>query len=143
MAKLPDEIEQQLRGMTSDEWDALTARLRAPDDAEAFRESASRFISGDRLDAVCAITTPSLYLGEDGSIDAAKVERQLRALFDDLPRAQSQARWQNFGQSAAPPPEPAPGDLGNAEARKRFHGAQVPTDSAGSREAAKRFGGQS
>ncbi|WP_139334570.1 hypothetical protein [Mycobacterium colombiense] len=141
MVELPDEVEQQLASMSDADWDVLVAKVRAPDQAEAFRDTASKWISGDRLDAVCAITTTSLYLDDDGNIDAGKVERQLRALFDDIPAAPAGPRWQNHGQFAPEPPTPWPGDNGNAEAQRRFHGAKPPTGSTGGLTAAqKRFG---
>lgn len=142
MVELPDDIEQQLASMSDAEWDVLVAKVRAPDQAEAFRNTAAQWISGDRLDAVCAITTTSLYLDDDGNIDADKVERQLRALFDDLPpAAPAGPRWQNHSQFTPQPPPVWPGDSANAEAQKRFHGIKPPTGSSGGRAAAeKRFG---
>lgn len=140
MVELPDDIEQQLASMSDAEWDVLVAKVRAPDQAEAFRDTASKWISGDRLNAVCALINASQYVGEDGAISEAKVEQTLRMLFD-IPRQGPQ--WQNFGQGSAELPTPGPGERGTAEAQKRFGRPQPVTTgkgSGGAAEAAKRFG---
>jgi hypothetical protein len=142
MPEIPPDVEQALADMGPAEWDVLVSKVRAPDDAAAFRDTASKWISGDRLNAVCEIINTSLYLDSEGNIDAAKVERQLRAMFDDIPPASPAGpRWQNQGQFTPAPPMPGPGDRGRAEVQKRFHGLQPPTGSSGGlSEAQKRFG---
>lgn len=150
MPELPDEIEQQLASMSDADWDILTAKLRAPDRAEAFRDTASKWISGDRLDAVCSITNASLYVDAEGNIDAAKVEKQLRALFgDDIAPAGPQ--WQNHGQGTSVDTGQNGsivhdnayrdrGRAGSAEAGRRFGKPDHPTgNNAGAREAQRRF----
>jgi len=52
---LPPDIERQLADMSESDCDILVSRLRAPDTAEAFREAASKYIDGDRLEAVCRV----------------------------------------------------------------------------------------
>jgi hypothetical protein len=140
MTELPPELEQQLADMSTQDWDAFVAKVRSPDNAAAFRDAASQWISGDRLDAICSIINTSLYVDGDGNIDAAKVERQLRAMFDDIPAPT--APHQDFGQHSPPPPQPGPGDGGRAAAAQRFNGKQAPTPMRGRNglaEAQRRF----
>lgn len=89
--------------MSDAEWDALTARLRSPDAAESLRDAASQHISGERLDAFCALAHPSAYVDEAGTVNHDKLAGHLRALFNGVP-----------------PAAPAPGEGGRAAAEKRF-----------------------
>jgi len=59
--------------MTAADWDVLVARLRAPDQADAFRTAAAKFVDGDRLEAVCAVANLSACVADDGEIDEARV----------------------------------------------------------------------
>jgi hypothetical protein len=136
MSDLPAEFEQQLASMTDGEFSALTAKVRAPDTAEAFREAASKFIDGARLETICKVANLAAFTNEHGEIDEAKVGERLRAVFG-LP---APPRWANHGQFTQTPHEPAPGDRGNAEVRKRFGDGGPLRASAGAAEAAKRFG---
>jgi hypothetical protein len=136
MPELSPEFEQQLAAMTDGEFSALTAKVRAPDTAEAFREAASKIVDGDRLETITKIANLAAFTNEHGEIDAAKVGERLRAVFG-LPAT---PRWANQGQYTQQPHEPAPGDRGNAEVRKRFGDGGPVRASAGAAEAAKRFG---
>ncbi|MDT5348325.1 MAG: hypothetical protein QOH91_1612 [Mycobacterium sp.] len=112
MVDVPAEVEQQISSMTEGEWAAFTARVRAPDTAEALRAAVSKHVSGDRLDAVMRIVDPTAFVGDDGSIDEAKVGQQLGTL---------------FGAGASGPPRPGDphaGGAGKAEAARRFGGKQ-------------------
>jgi hypothetical protein len=40
MPEIPPELEQQFASMSDADWQASTARVRAPDNAEAFRDVA-------------------------------------------------------------------------------------------------------
>ena len=143
MPDLPPEAEAQLAALGASGWDALEARYRRPDAGEALRTAASEHLSGDRLDAFCAIAKVSNYVDKTGEVDQDKLSADLRILFD-LPPAPAGPRWQNFGQHQPPPPMPGPGDAGRWEARKRFGGnGAAPVagrGSAGAAEAQKRFG---
>jgi hypothetical protein len=136
MSDLPAEVEQQLSNMSEADWAVFTAKVRAPDASEAFREAASKFINGDRLEAVCAVANIAAFVGDDGQIDPGKVEHGMRGMFD-LP---TKPRWANHGQYTQQPHEPAPGDRGNAEVRKRFGDGGPVRPSAGAAEAQRRFG---
>jgi hypothetical protein len=138
MAEIPLEVEQRLAAMDEGEWAAFTARVRAPDTSESFREAASKYVDGDQLEAVCAVANIAAFLDDDGQIDQAKVEQKMRAVFG-LPVT---PQWANQGQNTPPPPQPGPGERGNAEARKRFHGDGPLAPTRGNRgyqEAQRRF----
>lgn len=138
---MPDDVERQLREMSDTEWDALTARLRAPDAGEALRSVASKYISGERLEAICALMPASVFVNEAGEVDEARVAGLLRGMFPDIPPAQAGPRWQDHGQHSPEPPSPGLGDRGRAAAEKRFHGVQPATGSSGALAAVeKRFG---
>jgi hypothetical protein len=116
MVDVPAEVEQQLASMSEGEWAAFTARLRAPDAAEALRAAVSKHVSGDRLDAVMRIVDPTAFVGDDGSIDEAKVGQQLGTLFG--------AGVPNGTPGASGAPRPHAGAAGKAEAARRFGGKQ-------------------
>jgi hypothetical protein len=129
MTEVPPDVEQHLAAMTPEEWDVFTAKVRPPDHSEAFREVASKWISGDRLNAVTGFVRHSEFLNDDGDMDPGKVEQVLRGLFDDIPRRGP--AHQNFGQytpgdsqsgAVVLPTDPHAGQRGAAEAQKRFEG---------------------
>jgi hypothetical protein len=143
MAGISPDIEAALAGLSDGEFAALTAKVRAPDTAEALRTAVSQHVSGDRLDAVMRVVNPSAFVGDDGKIDEAKVGQQLGTL---------------FGPGASGPPQPSAGAAGKAEAAKRFGGKQpepppapvagvhagrpVQVPGAVHAEIARRFGGK-
>jgi hypothetical protein len=138
MTDLPAEVEQQIANLSEAEWQAFTARVRAPDGAAKFREAASKVIDGDRLEAVCRVANLSAFVNDKGEIDEAQVESSLRNVFG-IP---APAAHQNFGQFSEPPTMPGPGDSGRAEARKRFGGGTPAAPSRGNggyHEAQRRF----
>lgn len=143
--ELDPEVEQHLAGLSDCEWSALSARLRAPDTAEEFRSAAAKHVSDDQLDSLVNTVNLAAFVGADGRIDEAKVERSLAALFG---QGGGQRDW---GQHSAPAsPGRRPGDAGRAEAQRRFGTpyesdpaavAAIPRPSAaGAAEAARRFG---
>ncbi len=140
MTDLPAEFEQQIANLSEAEWQAFTARVRAPDGAANFREAASKVIDGDRLEAVCRAANLSAFVNDKGEIDDAKVESSLRSVFGIL----AGPRWQDHGQFSQAPNMPGPGDRGRAEARKRFGNNGAPSSSgrgsAGAAEAERRCG---
>jgi hypothetical protein len=128
--------------MTAGDFAALTARVRAPESAEALRNAAAKSISGDRLEAFMGVAAVSNFVNDKGEVDETRVQRTLSTLFD-LPL---QPQWQNHGQYTEAPPEPPPGDRGAAEARKRFGSKDTQPapmrGRAGAAEAERRFGGR-
>jgi hypothetical protein len=90
---------------------------------------ASNVVSGDKLNAFLDLVSPpkpeggfhppTAVLGADGQVDETKVMGYLTAMYGDAPAPQGQ-RWQNAGQFAPPPPGAQPGSAGSAEAAKRF-----------------------
>lgn len=81
MADVPPDVESQLANMTPQEWDAFVAQVRAPDHAEAFRAAASGIVGDEQLDIVMQFANPAGFVSADGEIDAARVQRTMRALF--------------------------------------------------------------
>jgi hypothetical protein len=120
MPEIPPELEQLAASMSDDDWQVFTAKVRAPDNAEAFRAAASKVIDGDRLEAICRVASIGQYVGDDGQIDEAKVINSMRAVFG-IPAG---PQWQDFGQHTESPDMGGPGDRGRAEAQKRFDGNQ-------------------
>lgn len=119
MPEIPPDIETQLAGMTDGEWSAFTARVRAPDTAEAFRTAAAKHVSGQQLDSLCSVVDVSKFTGADGQVDAQRVSQFLTAALGGPPAPGAPAR--RFGQTSAPDPNgPKPGDTGRAAAAKRF-----------------------
>lgn len=137
MTDLPEDIERQLASLADKDWDVLVAKLRAPDRAEAFRAAASKYVDGDRLDAVCRCANLAGFVNEAGEIDEAIVGQRLTAMFGPP----AGPRLQNFGQFTSPPNMGGPGDAGRAEATRRFDrdAGQQPANTAGAREAQRRF----
>jgi hypothetical protein len=142
MPEIPPEIEQALADMSHADFDILVAKVRAPDAAEALRDAASQHLSGERLEAFCALAHATAYVDETGTVNGDKLTSHLRGLFPDLPPAPPAGpRWSNNGQHTPPPPMPGPGDSGRAAAQKRFQGIQPARDGNPGRAAAeKRFG---
>jgi hypothetical protein len=103
MAEISPDAEAQLSAMTDGEFAALTAKVRAPDTAEALRTAVSKHVSGDRLEAVMRVVNPAAFVDDSGRIDATKVQQHLSTLFGGQ------------GQPGA-----RPGDAGRAAAAKRF-----------------------
>lgn len=143
MPDVPTEVEQSLSNMDEGQWSAFVAKVRAPDAEEEFRAAVAKHVSGDRLEAVLKVANRSAFVGESGQIDEAKVASQIGALFSTT--APAGPSHQNFGQNTPAPPFPGPGEMGRAEAAKRFGDAQrdPATPSArgqsGRQEAARRF----
>jgi hypothetical protein len=123
VADIPEAFEQYLKSLSDDDWSALTGRVRSTGGpTDALKAAVAKHISDDRLNAVMAIVNPAAFLGDDGSIDEAKVGQQLGTLFG------------GGGQ----PTGARPGDAGRAAAAKRFgtppetpatSTARVPQDS--------------
>jgi hypothetical protein len=136
MVDVPAEVEQQISSMTEGEWAAFTARVRAPDTAEALRAAVSKHVSGDRLDAVMRIVDPTAFVGDDGQVDESKVAQHLTAMFGPAPatplastgypraigaggRAEAEKRFGVKADAATPVPQ-SKGSDGRAEAARRF-----------------------
>ena len=102
--------------MSDGEFAALTAKVRAPDVAESFRDIAKGVVPDDQLDSLMAVANPAAF-ATDGRIDEAKVRQHLGRLFG---AGQQPRQW---GQSTG---EPA-GQLRGANARaalERRHGVK-------------------
>lgn len=139
MVDLPADIEQQLANLTDGEWSALTARVRAPDSAEALRTVAGKVLSGAALDSFVSYADVSKFTSADGTVDEQKVIGHLTAAFGVQQGAGGKQQWGR------------PGASGRAAAAKRF-GQRVDPDAeavagvgdtrgaAGRAAAAKRFG---
>ena len=143
MTDLAPEVEQQLASMGDGEWQALTARLRAPDTTEQLRAAASKHVPADQLDAVMGIVSPTAFV-RDGQVDEALVRQHFGALFG--------AQQHQWGQQSGQTPGGRPGDVGRAALAKRHGGQKPPNPTAsnsGSRPGqrgraalAQRHGGQ-
>jgi hypothetical protein len=133
-------FEQKLADLSDVDWQALTERVRPPTSAAQLREIAGKVISGDKLDAFVNVADPKAFASENGDIDPAKVAHSLTGMFGIVPDTGPHS--QDFGQNTPHPPMPGPGDLGRAEAAKRFgEQAQPPARGrAGHEEAQRRFG---
>lgn len=116
MTDLPPEVEQQLASMSDVEFSSLTARLRAPDSAEALRTAASQLLSGDALNAFVTGADPSKFTGADGQVDQQKVQANIQAVYG-ITGHQQPNQGQHSGGMA---PGLRPGDRGKAAAAKRF-----------------------
>lgn len=144
MPELDPSLEQRLADLSDVDWSALTARVRPPTSAAQLRDIAAKLIGGDQLEAFLNVANVKAFAGENGDIDAAKVQRHLGTLFGIS--APTGPTHENFGQHTPPPPMPGPGDGGRAEASKRFGGqngeaaASAARGRAGAAEAEKRFG---
>lgn len=148
MSDEPAYSEQQLAAMSDGEYAALTARLRAPDTAERFRQIAASLIPDDQLDSFMEIANPAAFV-TNGQIDEARVRENLGAFFG----SPEQSTPRNWGQTSAPGgPSQRPGDQARTALEKR-HGIKRDTDRPGAdsrihpgqsaREAlAKRHGGK-
>ena len=113
MGDLPADIEQQLSSMTARDFSAFVARVRAPDSEEQIRTVASKAIQGDQLNAFMAIADPAKFIGDDGTVDAGRVNSYIGTLFGRTPSATPSPAGKRAGEGGA------------AEAARRF-GAKQP-----------------
>jgi hypothetical protein len=145
MADISPDIERQLAEMTDAEFSALTARVRAPDTMEQFRDIAKIFVPEHVLNDFMEFANPVAFVGPDGQVNEAKVRGHLSTLFgSSLPQSRE------WGQHHATPVGYQAGDEGRASARRRaaargqvVGGTETPTQSmvpglAGRAEAQKR-----
>lgn len=149
MTELDPQVEQQLAALSSEDFAALVARVRPPSFTDQLIAAASKFISGERLDAFVAGANPKAFAAENGDIDEAKVTAHLTTLFGQ-PNGQQQSGHRSWGQTSSPPPLRFPGDGGREEAARRagrefVAGGQESSawdgpGAAGRQEAAKRNG---
>jgi hypothetical protein len=114
MIELPPEIEQQLADLTDAEFSALTARLRAPDNAEQLRELAKTIVPAHAIDAYMSVVDVSKFVGADGTLDEARLRSTLGVLFGT-----GQQQSYDWGQHGGQPPGWQFGDGGRAEAQRR------------------------
>ncbi|QIG58382.1 head scaffolding protein [Mycobacterium phage Cornie] len=92
---------------------AAEAELRPKLLTSQLKAAASDVISGDKLSAWISTADPAKFTGEDGEIDAEKVQETLTALFGN----ESQGR--QWGQYGSRPPGKSASEEGLAEARRR------------------------
>jgi hypothetical protein len=132
--------EEYLAELPDAEFASLTARVRPPASADQLRTAAAAHIDGDQLEAFLKVANKTAFLNDQGDIDPAKVQQSIGGLFGIS--APPGPAHQSFGQNTPHPPMPGPGDLGRAEAAKRFGGqAQPPARGRGGHEEAqRRFG---
>jgi hypothetical protein len=138
---LPAELEATLAKMSDGEFAALTAKVRAPDVAESFRDIAAGIVPADHLDSLMRIANPAAF-ATDGRIDESKVRAHLGQLFGaDQPqnsddssstkpppgaRARS-ALERRYGVTAKPAAAPErPGDTARAALEKRHGNGSRP-----------------
>jgi hypothetical protein len=107
--------EADLSGMSDGDFAALTAKVRAPDTAEQFREIAGSIVPTDQLDSLMGWVNPAAF-ATDGKIDETKVRQHLGNLLG----AQESRQW---GQSSGQPAGKNVGDDGRSALEKR-HGVK-------------------
>ena len=149
MANIPPNIERQLAEMTDAEFSALTARVRAPDTMEQFRDIAKTIVPEHVLNDFIEFANPVAFVDENGRLDEARVRANLHVVF-----GHQQSGYRQWGQHASAPPGARAGDAGREEARRRAGrgvmspgGTEVPWNGpagwAGRAEAARRRHGTS
>lgn len=88
--------------MSDANWDVLTAKLRAPDQRESFREACAKHISGQALDTICRIANVSAFVNSDGVVDETKAGKVAYHAVRSA-AASTAARVRGFGQNTLPP----------------------------------------
>ena len=118
MTELDPQVEQQLAALSSEDFAALVARVRPPSFTDQLKAAASRFISGERLDAFVAGANLKAFVSENGDIDEEKVAANLTTLFGQRSNGNGSG-YRHWGQHGGPPPRSRPGEGGRAEAERR------------------------
>jgi hypothetical protein len=102
MTELDPQVEQQLAALSSEDFAALVARVRPPSFTDQLKAAASRFISGERLDAFVAGANLKAFAYENGDIDEAKVAANLTTLFGQPGNGNNGSGYRDWGQHGAP-----------------------------------------
>jgi hypothetical protein len=134
MIELPPEIEQQLADLSDAEFSALTARLRAPDIGEQFREVAKSIVPPHALATYLEIANPAAFVGADGLFDEAAARESLGVLFG----SSTGSGYRQWGQHGSTPSTTQPGDGGRAAAQRYAERHGQPGTAAGA-EALRRM----
>jgi hypothetical protein len=126
--------------MSDGEFAALTAKVRAPDVAESFRDIAAGIVPADHLDSLMQIANPAAF-ATDGRIDESKVRAHLDQLFGagqppnpdassstSPPGARARSALERrYGVTVKPAAEPErPGDTARAALEKRHGNGSRP-----------------
>ena len=140
MSDLSPEAEQALAAMSESEFAALTARLRAPDTREAYREIAKQFAPNEEaLDAWMDTVDVSKFVDDKGVLDEARVRSKLGVLFGGRQFGGGLNQHEGCGQHGSPG---TPGGVGNRqETPDSYRQRHAPDHSnAGLKEAERRYG---
>jgi hypothetical protein len=124
MAELSPEVELQLAKLSEGEWAALTAKVRAPDVAEQYREIAKAVVPEHVLDHVMGFANVAAFVDDAGQLDEDRVRQTLAAMFPSLSngsggRAVAAARQGKNSRPADRVAANGPGVNGRAEAQRR------------------------
>lgn len=84
MVQLARDVEQQLADMSPTDFAVLSARLRAPDLDEQFRDIAKAVVPCDVLELFLRLASPVAFVDEEGNLDAHALRAHLIALFGPL-----------------------------------------------------------
>ena len=120
MPEISSEYEATLAGMSDSDFSALVARVRPPGFTDQLRTAASKFVSGERLDAFISVANLKAFAAENGDIDEDRVAAYLTRLFGQPTTGNSSSRnGYRWGQHASALPGSPPGAAGRDEARRR------------------------
>lgn len=124
---LDPQTEQALADMSTEDWAALTARVRPPTSSEQLQSIAAKHIAPDQLNTFMAIADPKKFASANGDIDEDKVMGHLTAFFGP----QQASNWEQHSGSM---PGVRAGETARAALEKR-HGVkpkvQPPTERPG------------
>jgi hypothetical protein len=67
-------VEEQLAGLSDEDWRSLSARVRPPTSSEQLKSIAAKHIPEDQLKTFMAIANVKAFADENGNIDEAKVQ---------------------------------------------------------------------
>lgn len=81
MSVAPVELERLIADMSDVEFDALVARVRAPDTREHLREIAAAYVPAEVLDEFIDSLSLSKFVRADGQVDVDSARRRFSAFF--------------------------------------------------------------
>jgi hypothetical protein len=87
MVELSPDVEAQLAALSESEWSALSAKLRAPDNEERFREIACTILPSTTVELWASALDFSKFTDDEGRLDEQRVLDHL-AIFHGAPSKQ-------------------------------------------------------